>query len=443
MASDAELTKTRFENVLSGTFSANSSVTDANMNLQPSPQPTRVGRLFQAAPRASSKKSSVISPTAVTTSSSLIPSSTYTFDTRRSREKEREPGVDFICCGATNDTNDTNSGPAAATNTTILAIATTPSYASLLPNPIPSTSSSFSCERSNKGPGTSSSRTRIGSTLQLASDFESSHSFDRNTGTFATATKKVSNHSFNTQAQLPYSGLVPFASPYSNTSSSTFASSSSRSHQEYNQIHFQRQLNSNNFATPCFAGPNPLNPHNAIYANKHIFDTFPFQSGYGHSHTHSQPPLSNGLGHPSSRMPPNFGATSGLVETIASNFGGQPIVPTISDQIAPQEPSQAIEGQQQSHRPTTKRTRRRTATMAQRRAANIRERRRMFNLNSAFDRLRKKVPTFAYEKRLSRIDTLRLAMMYIKFMTEIVHDGQEPNFFDKHCPFAQQFQLLD
>ncbi|QQP49041.1 hypothetical protein FKW44_009554 [Caligus rogercresseyi] len=51
--------------------------------------------------------------------------------------------------------------------------------------------------------------------------------------------------------------------------------------------------------------------------------------------------------------------------------------------------------------------------MAQRRAANIRERRRMYNLNEAFDRLRTKVPTFAYEKRLSRIETLRLAITYI------------------------------
>ncbi len=35
--------------------------------------------------------------------------------------------------------------------------------------------------------------------------------------------------------------------------------------------------------------------------------------------------------------------------------------------------------------------RRRVPTMNQRRAANIRERRRMFNLNEAFDRLRTKV----------------------------------------------------
>ncbi|XP_024080373.1 class A basic helix-loop-helix protein 15-like isoform X1 [Cimex lectularius] len=65
--------------------------------------------------------------------------------------------------------------------------------------------------------------------------------------------------------------------------------------------------------------------------------------------------------------------------------------------------------------------RRRVATIAQRRAANIRERRRMFNLNEAFDKLRRKVPTFAYEKRLSRIETLRLAITYISFMSELLN----------------------
>ena len=64
--------------------------------------------------------------------------------------------------------------------------------------------------------------------------------------------------------------------------------------------------------------------------------------------------------------------------------------------------------------------RRRIATASQRRAANIRERRRMYNLNEAFDRLRSKVPTFAYEKRLSRIETLRLAITYINFMDELL-----------------------
>ena len=69
--------------------------------------------------------------------------------------------------------------------------------------------------------------------------------------------------------------------------------------------------------------------------------------------------------------------------------------------------------------------RRRVTTMAQRRAANIRERRRMFSINEAFDELKTKVPTFSYEKRLSRIETLRLAIMYISFMTDIIK-GKDP-----------------
>lgn len=64
--------------------------------------------------------------------------------------------------------------------------------------------------------------------------------------------------------------------------------------------------------------------------------------------------------------------------------------------------------------------RKRVISTVQRRAANIRERRRMFSLNEAFDELRKKVPTFAYEKRLSRIETLRLAIVYISFMTDLL-----------------------
>lgn len=79
-----------------------------------------------------------------------------------------------------------------------------------------------------------------------------------------------------------------------------------------------------------------------------------------------------------------------------------------------------------SNSAAAKKARRRVASIAQRRAANIRERRRMFNLNEAFDKLRRKVPTFAYEKRLSRIETLRLAITYIGFMSEILATGPPP-----------------
>lgn len=59
-------------------------------------------------------------------------------------------------------------------------------------------------------------------------------------------------------------------------------------------------------------------------------------------------------------------------------------------------------------------------------AANIRERKRMLSINSAFDELRYHVPTFPYEKRLSKIDTLRLAMAYIALLKDILNSGLEP-----------------
>lgn len=69
--------------------------------------------------------------------------------------------------------------------------------------------------------------------------------------------------------------------------------------------------------------------------------------------------------------------------------------------------------------------RRRIINVVQRQAANVRERKRMFSLNEAFDELRRKVPTFAYEKRLSRIDTLRLAIVYISFMTDLLEQNSQ------------------
>ncbi|XP_035537855.1 pancreas transcription factor 1 subunit alpha [Morone saxatilis] len=73
----------------------------------------------------------------------------------------------------------------------------------------------------------------------------------------------------------------------------------------------------------------------------------------------------------------------------------------------------------------SKSKRRRIITVVQRQAANVRERKRMFSLNEAFDELRRKVPTFAYEKRLSRIDTLRLAIVYISFMTDLLEQNSQ------------------
>ncbi|CAH0728255.1 unnamed protein product, partial [Brenthis ino] len=54
-----------------------------------------------------------------------------------------------------------------------------------------------------------------------------------------------------------------------------------------------------------------------------------------------------------------------------------------------------------------KKPRRRVASVAQRRAANIRERRRMFNLNEAFDKLRRKYTLFFLSQALADINVIR------------------------------------
>ena len=68
----------------------------------------------------------------------------------------------------------------------------------------------------------------------------------------------------------------------------------------------------------------------------------------------------------------------------------------------------------------------------QRFAANVRERKRMLSINSAFEELRCHVPTFPYEKRLSKIDTLRLAIAYISLLRDMLSSDMESvAFIDK------------
>ena len=65
--------------------------------------------------------------------------------------------------------------------------------------------------------------------------------------------------------------------------------------------------------------------------------------------------------------------------------------------------------------------------VVQRHAANMRERKRMQSINEAFEGLRHHIPTLPYEKRLSKVDTLRLAIGYIGFLTEIINSDIQHN----------------
>ncbi|KMZ03235.1 twist-related protein 1 isoform X3 [Drosophila simulans] len=70
----------------------------------------------------------------------------------------------------------------------------------------------------------------------------------------------------------------------------------------------------------------------------------------------------------------------------------------------------------------------------QRQAANVRERKRIqSSINSAFDELRVHVPTFPYEKRLSKIDTLRLAIAYISLLREVLQTDYDPLTYVEKC----------
>ena len=53
-------------------------------------------------------------------------------------------------------------------------------------------------------------------------------------------------------------------------------------------------------------------------------------------------------------------------------------------------------------------------------AANARERRRMNNLNSAFDRLREVVPSLGDDRQLSKYETLQMAQSYITALWELL-----------------------
>ncbi|TRY99572.1 hypothetical protein DNTS_032882 [Danionella cerebrum] len=63
------------------------------------------------------------------------------------------------------------------------------------------------------------------------------------------------------------------------------------------------------------------------------------------------------------------------------------------------------------------------SAMRRRMAANARERKRMQGLNTAFDCLRKVVPQWGQDKKLSKYETLQMALSYIMALNRILGDG--------------------
>ncbi|XP_077203996.1 transcription factor ATOH7 [Paroedura picta] len=75
-------------------------------------------------------------------------------------------------------------------------------------------------------------------------------------------------------------------------------------------------------------------------------------------------------------------------------------------------------------------------------AANARERRRMQGLNTAFDRLRKVVPQWGQDKKLSKYETLQMALSYIMALTRILAEAErynaEKDWINFHCEHFHQ-----
>ena len=83
-------------------------------------------------------------------------------------------------------------------------------------------------------------------------------------------------------------------------------------------------------------------------------------------------------------------------------------------------PLSGLSDQENSIRSSRRRRRRcPQQQIQQRQAANMRERKRMQSINDAFEGLRAHIPTLPYEKRLSKVDTLKLAIGYINFLADL------------------------
>ena len=61
--------------------------------------------------------------------------------------------------------------------------------------------------------------------------------------------------------------------------------------------------------------------------------------------------------------------------------------------------------------------------------AENREKKRLNNINSAFERLKEVIPTFPFEKRLTKMETLRLAISYINMLEDILESDMSPKIF--------------
>lgn len=89
--------------------------------------------------------------------------------------------------------------------------------------------------------------------------------------------------------------------------------------------------------------------------------------------------------------------------------------------------SSSDSGSESSSEPDSKSPEKYETATRRRMAANARERKRMQGLNTAFDRLRKVVPQWGQDKKLSKYETLQMALSYIMALNRILTDARRHN----------------
>ncbi|XP_068158467.1 heart- and neural crest derivatives-expressed protein 2 [Drosophila tropicalis] len=66
-------------------------------------------------------------------------------------------------------------------------------------------------------------------------------------------------------------------------------------------------------------------------------------------------------------------------------------------------------------------------SVRKRNTANKKERRRTQSINNAFSYLREKIPNVPSDTKLSKIKTLKLAILYINYLVDVIDGDRDPN----------------
>ena len=187
-----------------------------------------------------------------------------------------------------------------------------------------------------------------------------------------------------------------------------------------NQQQFYQHNNNNNNNNSCFYGSNDNElPHQSLYLDSQsVVVPVSSDSAFFHQAAVAMRHATRKRSYDSDVIVP---ATSGSGHVIKSDEPmdtGAGSIGSTSDAAAPAQPETEVEITANLSR--EERRRRRRATLKYRIAHASRERIRVEAFNVAFAELRKLLPTLPPDKKLSKIEILRLAICYISYLHHVL-----------------------